>query len=203
MELSIHGAHIGGDLDKWALLQMSRQGRMLRQERAEQTQESLSKLLFGVDLSPDELRLYKAKLLDVISKVDALESGLKVSFKGDLAVPKTNLMYQVGNLAWLAPKKGETPLITSTPSQEIHSRNLAKNLQLLYSLNPQSVHRSFHTVGIVVGRAGEGTRWGDDKVELSQWALNVVNRQDYPNVASLRLPPRFPTQVEMVNLCVS
>lgn len=201
MELSVHGGHVG-NLDKWALLQMSRQERVLRKERSEQTQESLSKLLFGVDLSPDELRLYKARLLDVISKVDALESGLQIPFKDDLAIPKNKLMYQVGNLGWL-PGKSETPLIANTPSQEIHSRNLARNLQLLYSLNPKSVHQSFHTVGIVVGRAGEGTRWGEDKVELSQWALNVVHQGDYPKVASLRLPPRFPTQVEMVQLCVS
>lgn len=200
--VSVHSAGIG-DLDKWALVQLSRQGRMQRQSRSEQTQESLSQLLFGVDLNPEQLRAYKTRLLDAISKVDALEHSLELPLTERLSVPRRQMMYQVGNLAWLPTSKQEERLYEPTATHEIHSRNLAKNLKLLHNLDPRSVHRSFHAVGIVVGRGGEGTRWGEDKVELSQWGLQVVQQKDYPKVASLRLPPRFPTQIEMVKLCVS
>ena len=90
-----------------------------------------------------------------------------------------------------------------TPTHRLHSRNLARTLQTVYLQNPKSVHKSYHTVGIVVAQGGEGTRWGEDRVELTRWGLDVVSAKDYPKVARLRLPPRFPTQAEMVKFRVS
>ena len=105
-------------------------------------------------------------------------------------------------MAWL-PAKQSTKVIDISPAHQIHSRNIAKTLKTLYSLNPKSVHRSFHAVGIIVAQGSEGTRWGEDRVELSQWGMDVVSSQDYPKIARLRLPPRFPTQAEMVKFRVS
>ena len=200
--LSVHSGGIG-DLNKWALFQFSMLARQQRQERQEDVQEQLSQLLFGVDLSPNQLQMYRARLLDAIAKVDSLEQGqTEITNPGQLSVPRSKMMLQVGNLAWI-PNKTTSKLIEVTPSHQIHSRNLAKKLKTLLGQNPKSVRRGFHSVGIVVARGGEGVRWGEDKVELTEWGLQVVNSQDYPKVRRLRLPPRFPTHAEMAKFRVS
>jgi hypothetical protein len=191
-----------GDLNRWAMVQFSGLARKERQERTLSVQDNLSQLLFGVDLSPDELRKYRSRLLDVISRVEALEQVTQLQVPDRIAVPRSNMMLQVGSLGWL-PSATTQKSVEVTPIHQIHSRNLAKTLSTLLSLNPKSVHQSFHTVGIVVARGGEGERYGADKVELSQWGLRVVNSRDYPKVVSLRLPPRFPSHAEMVKYRVS
>lgn len=200
--LSVNSAGIG-DLNRWALFQLSVSARRERQERHDVVRNELSQLLFGADLSPDQLQLYRARLLDAIAKVDSLERGTsQLSIPSELIVPRSKMMLQVGSLGWI-PNKAPTKLIEVTPSHQIHSRNLAKKLQTVLALNPKSVHRGFHSVGIVVARGTEGQRWGEDKVELSEWGLQVVNSQDYPKVRRLRLPPRFPTRAEMAKFRVS
>ena len=198
---SVSGSGVG-NLDKWALLQFSRLARQERQERRSEVHDRLSQLLFGVDLNPDELTLYRARLLDAISRVEALENQIRLQPPGDLQIPRSKVMMRVGDMAWL-PAKQSTKVIDISPAHQIHSRNIAKTLKTLYSLNPKSVHRSFHAVGIIVAQGSEGTRWGEDRVELSQWGMDVGSSQDYPKIARLRLPPRFPTQAEMVKFRVS
>lgn len=191
-----------GNLDKWALVQFSRLARQERQERRSEVHDRLSQLLFGVDLDPNELTLYRARLMDAISKVEALEQQIRLKPQSPLAIPRNNTMMRVGDMAWL-PARQITRTVDITPGQQLHSRSLAKTLQTVYSLNPKSVHRSFHAVGIIVARGSEGTRYGEDRVELSQWGMDVVSSQDYPKIARLRLPPRFPTQAEMVKFRAS
>lgn len=191
-----------GNLDKWALVQFSRTARKERAERRSEVHDQLSHLLFGVDLNPDELTLYRARLMDAISKVEALENQIRLKPKGELAIPRSNVMMRVGDMAWL-PAKQSTKIVDISAAHQIHSRNMAKTLSTLYSLNPKSVHRSHHAVGIIVAQGSEGTRWGEDRVELSQWGLDVVSSGDFPKIARLRLPPRFPTQAEMVKFRVS
>lgn len=176
--------------------------RLERNQRKEDVQERLGQLLFGVDLSPDELRLYRGRLMDAIARVEALEQELEIPAPENLSLPRSKMMITVGKLGWL-PSEQTHRTVDVTPSHKIHSRNLAKNLKTLMALDPRSVHQSFHTVGVVVARGAEGTRWGEDKVELSRWGLDIVNKGDFPKVARLRLPPRFPTEAEMVKFRVS
>lgn len=201
MEINLHSGSVG-NLDRWAMLQLSRPLRQQRDERKNQIQEQLSQLLFGVDLSPDELRLYKARLIDAISRVDQLEQSGLLNLGRQLAIPKDNIMLQVGGMTWL-PTKTPNKVLDLSPTQELHSRNLAKAVGTALALNPKSVRSSFHSVGIVVAQGSEGVRVGEDKVELTQWGIKIMNTQDYPKVSHLRLPPRYPTQAEMVQFRAS
>ena len=201
MEITLQGGS-AGSLDRWALLQLSKPLRQQRDLRKVDIQEQLSQLLFGVDLSPGELQLYRARLLDAISRVDQLEHSGLLSVSPKLAIPRSNLMMQVGTIGWL-PSTQISKTVEATPAHEIHSRNLAKALGTALALNPKSAHQSFHSVGIVVAQGSEGVRWGEDKVELTQWSLKIMNAKDFPQVARLRLPPRFPTQAEMVQFRAS
>ncbi|MFA7484195.1 MAG: hypothetical protein WC314_27115 [Vulcanimicrobiota bacterium] len=194
--LGIGGAGVD-TLERWALAQFTAPARMQRAQRKERIHEELSQLLFGVDLSPGELRLYRARLLEAIARVDDLERAEFFLPERNLSVPRARMMMPVSGIGWL-PSEQTTRTVEVSAAHEVHSRNLAKTLQTALALNPKSVHRDFHCVGIVMARGGEGVRWGEDKVQLSQWGLSVVNAQDYPKVAKLRLPPRFPSQAEMV-----
>jgi hypothetical protein len=199
--LSVHGGGVGS-LERWALAQFSGPARQKRQHRTEKVQDELSQLLFGVELDPGELKQYRARLMDAIARVDGLEQGKILKLGGDLSVPRSKMMMTVGGMGWL-PSKSAVKSIEVSPAQEIHSRDLAKTLQTALAQNPKSVHRDFHAVGIVVARGGEGVRWGEDKVQLSQWGMDIVHAKDYPSVARLRLPPKFPTQAEMVKFRAS
>jgi hypothetical protein len=203
-EISGLSVHSGGidSLERWALAQFSAQVRQKRQSETARVQDELSQLLFGVDLDPGQLKEYRARLLDAIARVDGLEQDRILRLGGELSVPRSKMMMTVGGMGWL-PSKTTLKSIEVTPAQEIHSRNLAKTLQTVLAQNPKSVPRDFHTVGIVVARGAEGERWGQDKVQLSQWGLDIVHAKDYPSVARLRLPPRFPTQAEMVQFRAS
>ena len=59
-----------------------------RTNRRGLAQLQLSQLLFGVDLSPGELRVYKAKLLEAIARVDGLEQDRILTLDGAIAVPQ-------------------------------------------------------------------------------------------------------------------
>lgn len=194
--LGVSGGGIDS-LERWALAQFSPPARTQRKHRKEQVQEELSQLLFGVDLSPGELQIYRARLLDAIARVDGLEQGKLLTMGGQLSVPRSKMMVTVGGMGWLPAERTQKSVEVSA-EHEIHSRNLARTLRTSLALDPKSVHRDFHAVGIVVARGADGVRWGEDKVQLSQWGLDIVNSQDYPKVARLRLPPKFPTQAEMV-----
>lgn len=200
-QLGVFGGGVGS-LEKWALAQFSAPARQKRKLQTERVQNELSQLLFGVDLDPGELQHYRLRLLEAIARVDDLEQGKVLNLGGDLSVPRSGMMMTVGGMGWL-PARTTTKSVEVTPVQEIHSRNLAKTLQTALAQNPKSIHRDFHCVGIVVARGAEGERWGEDKVQLSQWGLDVVRARDYPSVAKLRLPPRFPTQAEMVQFRAS
>lgn len=196
-QLGVGGSGIDS-LERWALAQFSPPARNQRRQRKEQVQEELSQLLFGVDLSPGDLQVYKARLLEAIARVDGLEQGRILTLDGDIAVPRSKMMVTVGAMGWL-PAEHTSKSIEVSAEHELHSRNLARTLSTALALDPKSVHRDFHAVGVVVARGTEGVRWGEDKVQLSQWGLDIVKAGDYPKVARLRLPPKFPTQAEMVS----
>ena len=89
-QLGVGGSGIDS-LERWALAQFSPPARNQRRQRKEQVQEELSQLLFGVDLSPGDLQVYKARLLEAIARVDGLEQGRILTLDGDIAVPRSKM----------------------------------------------------------------------------------------------------------------
>lgn len=62
---------------------------------------------------------------------------------------------------------------------------------------PPDEGRSFYSVDVVVADALHDQVCGQDQVELSEGAFHLVTNHDYPAVAGLRLPPRFPSQAQV------
>ena len=53
--------------------------------------------------------------------------------------------------------------------------------------------QAFYSVDIKVEDAFDERHAGEDRVDLTHPGLDLVSAGNYPQVAGLRLPPRFPT----------
>lgn len=200
--MAIGGVSLGfGDLSHWAQ-ELSPEARVQRVSRQKVVQERLSELLFGLELNLEEMAQYRSRLVQALVNVDELTSESRVPSIKAAHVPREQILLRTGGMGW-RPFPVTERLVEASPSQRLLERSLAKAVQTQISLDPLSVPRSFHSVGIIVAQGGEGTRYGADRVELSSWGFNIVAAGDYPQVARLRLPPRFPSQADIVRFRAS
>ncbi len=192
-----------GGLERWALLQTSRRGRTEQAERQKLVTERLSELLFGLDLNAEEMALYRARLLDALTRIDQLEQEPSlVPIRPPVRIPKDEMLLRIGGFNWRPFEVSQSSLEIPT-GQKIFRQTLAKAVRSHIELNPKSEPRSYHEVGIVVAQGAEGTRHGSDRVELSSWGLEAVQMKDFPNVTHLRLPPRFPSRADIISFRAS
>lgn len=59
---------------------------------------------------------------------------------------------------------------------------------------------AFYSVDIVLRGPEEDQIHGEDRVDLSRQALDIVTTGGYPQVAGMRAPARFPTLNQMTRL---
>ena len=67
----------------------------------------------------------------------------------------------------------------------------------LEKANSFSEPQPFYSVDIKLEDTFDDRICGEDRVDLSHGGFDIVTSQDYPQVAGLRLPPRFPTQAQL------
>ena len=201
MEIGISGANVGG-LDRWAIVQTTRAARTRSAEKKTLVQERLSELLFGLDLDLEEMREYRSRLVSALAQVDSIEQELQVPGLEAAKINRQDLLLKTGGNIW-KPFPVTTKLVEVKPVQRIMEGRLAKFLQTRLSLDPKSEPRSFHSVGIIVAQGTEGKRHGSDRVELTGWGMEVMTKKDYPKIARLRLPPRYPSHAEIVKFNAS
>lgn len=201
--MAIGGVSLGlGDLGHWAQSELSPQARVQRNQRQKIVQERLSELLFGLELNLEEMAQYRSRLVQALVSVDDLANESSLPSIAPARVPKEKILLHTGGIGW-RPFPVSERLVEASPTQRLLERSLAKAVRTQLSLDPLSVPRSFHTVGIIVAQGAEGTRYGADRVELSSWGYEIVTTGDYPQVARLRLPPRFPSQADIVRFRAS
>lgn len=194
--ISLHGGQMGG-LSHWAAAEIGLEARRQRVERQKVVQERLSELLFGLELNADEMAQYRARLVQALVCVDELADEAAAPNIAPARVPKEQLLLQTGGLGW-RPFPVTEKLVEVSASQRLLERSLAKAVHAQISLDPQSAPRSYHSVGIVVAQGEQGQHHGEDRVELSGWGFEIMDAQEYPQIARLRLPPRFPSQADIV-----
>ncbi len=201
--MAIGGVSLGlGDLGHWAQNELSPEARVQRVQRQKVVQERLSELLFGLELNLEEMAQYRARLVQALVNVDDLTSEAKLPSIAPARVPREKILLHTGGLGW-RPFPVTERLVEASPTQRLLERSLAKAVQTQISLDPLSEPRSFHSVGVIVAQGAEGTRHGADRVELSSWGYQIVAAQDYPQIARLRLPPRFPSQADIIHFRAS
>lgn len=199
--INLQSGHLG-DLTHWATSEVGTQARRNRVERQKVVQERLSELLFGLELNLEEMAQYRARLVQALVSVDDIANDSKLPAIAPARVPRDQILLRTGGMSW-RPFPITNRLVDVSPSQRLLERSLARAVHTQMSLDPMSVPRSFHSVGIVVAQGSEGTRYGEDKVELSSWGYDIMSAQDYPQVVRLRLPPRFPSQADIVRFRAS
>lgn len=199
--ISLQGSQLA-DLSQWATTEIGMEARQQRVRRQKVVQERLSELLFGLELNLEEMALYRARLLQALVTVEDIGAESVMPSVQSARVPRDQILMRAGGMAW-RPFPVTEKLVEVSPSQRLLERSLARAVQVQASLDPRSEPRSFHSVGIVVARGGEGTRHGADRVELSGVGYDLMAARDYPQVAQLRLPPRYPSQADIVRLRVS
>ncbi len=197
------GGGDAGSLDRWAIVQASKHGRAEQTERQKLVTERLSELLFGLELNLEEMAQYRGRLVEALGQIDKIESETSLRpLNPPTRIPRDEMLLRLGGMNW-RPFEVSQKTLEIPPAQKIFRTTLAKAVKNHIALNPKSEPRAFHEVGIVVAQGTEGTRQGSDRVELSSWGLAVISSQDYPQVAQLRLPPRFPSQAEIVSFRAS
>lgn len=201
MEIGIQGGNVGG-LDRWAIVQSTRAARLKNLEKKNFVQERLSELLYGLDLDLEEMTNYRARLVQALANVDSIEQQVQVPSLERAKISRDDLMLRTGGTIW-KPFPVTQKLVEIKPVQRILQGKLARAVATHIALNPKSEPKSFHTVGIVVAQGAEGVRQGSDKVELTGWGMEIMSAKDYPKVARLRLPPRYPSQAEIVKFRAS
>lgn len=199
--LGMQGSHLS-DLSHWATSQVGHEARRNRVQRQQVVKERLSELLFGLELNLEEMAQYRARLVQALVCVDDIASDSSLPPITPAKVPRDQVILRTGGVNW-RPFQITEKLVDISPTQRLLEHSLAKAVQAQISLNPMSVPRCYHTVGIVVAQGSEGVRYGEDRVELSSWGFEIMDAKDYPEVARLRLPPRFPSQAEIVKFRAS
>lgn len=199
--IGLQGSQLA-DLNQWATAEIGLEARQQRVRRQKMVQERLSELLFGLELNLEEMAQYRARLLQALVTVDDIAAESLMPPISSARVPREQILMRAGGMAW-RPFPVTEKLVEVSPSQRLLERSLARAVHVQTSLDPRSEPRSFHTVGIVVAQGGEGTRYGEDRVELSGLGYDLMAARDYPQVARLRLPPRYPSQADIVRLRAS
>lgn len=199
--ISLQGSHLG-DLNQWASSEIGSDARRSRVQRQKVVQERLSELLFGLELNLEEMAQYRTRLVQALISVDDISGDSVVPSVAPTRVPRDQILLRTGGMSW-RPFPVTEKLVDVSPSQRLLERSLARAVHTQMSLDPMSVPRSYHSVGIVVAQGAEGTRYGEDKVELSSWGFDIMAAQDYPQVVRLRLPPRFHSQADIVRFRAS
>ncbi|MEW6281102.1 MAG: hypothetical protein AB1758_20980 [Candidatus Eremiobacterota bacterium] len=189
-------------------------------ERVRVAQDNLSKLLFGADLSPEELGFYKARLLRMLEVGDRLEELDErlpaVKEKGGVG-PRGS--YHVGPMVWTPPPefqlKPPSDAVKTSPIHQVHTASLVEmhklcadcgvargpgggTCQQCFAVERQTVRR----VGILVAAGGELTEAGSDAVEMSYQGLqeSLLPRTGQEALVTTRMPPRFPRRFEMLGM---
>lgn len=200
MEIQDLGLDLSTNLSshKWALVQVSRARRKDVTQRVEDVRTQLSQLLYGLNLDVSQIYQYRVELLKALELADSMEGEHPLP---DLKrTPAEQRLYRVGGVIWTP---GSKPKESFTPSAEhqIHSHKLLETHRKLGALGETGVRRAIHTVGIVLAHNLEGTRAGEDVVEMTDHGVHVLtDPSQVGQVATLRLPPRFPREVEMLAL---
>ena len=202
MSINISGSDFGTSLDRWAVVQTTRQARAQKLKDKDHIHQRLGDLLYGLDLDIEELRNYRARLVQALNQVDRLESSVTLPPLDNALITRQQMLVKTGGAVW-SPREITNKLVEVAPVQRLIEHRLAKAVSTRFSLDPMSAPRSFHSVGIVVASGTEGVRQGSDRVELSGWGMEIMSKKDYPKVAKLRLPPRFPSQAEIVKFRAS
>ncbi len=65
---------------------------------------------------------------------------------------------------------------------------------------PATSTLAFYAVDVVVSGAEEDVLFGEDRVDLTHQALDIVTTRSYPQVAGMRAPARFPKLHQMAQL---
>lgn len=188
-------------------------------ERARVAQENLSKLLFGADLSSEELTSYRSRLmraLDLSDNLEDLDDRLPEVKERVSSGPRGS--YHVGSVRWTpAPEfqlKPPPDAISVSPLQQVHSVSLLERVNACGdcglargadktecgqcgAVERQRVSR----VGIFVAAAGEMEEAGEDAVDLSYQGLQKLTEPRHGSeMVTTRMPPRHLRRFEMVQL---
>ncbi len=188
-------------------------------ERARVAQENLSKILFGSDLSADELQAYRARLMramDLSDNLEDMDDRLPEVKEKPVGGPRGS--YHVGSVRWTpAPEfqlKPPPDSITTSPLQQVHSVSLLERINACSdcgvakgpdrtecgqcgAVERQRVSR----VGIFVAAAGEMEEAGEDAVDLSYAGLQKLTEPRHgAELVSTRMPPRHMRRFEMLKL---
>lgn len=202
MSINVTGTDFGGGLDRWAIAQTTLLARQRKSQDKEHIHQRLGDLLYGLDLDIEELRNYRARLVQALTQVDSLEGSVKLAPLDNALITRQQMLVKTGGTVW-SPIRVTNKLVEVAPVQRLIEHRLAKAVSRQFSLDPMSAPRSFHSVGIVVASGSDGVQQGSDRVELSGWGMEIMSKKDYPKVAKLRLPPRFPSHAEIVKFRAS
>lgn len=188
-------------------------------ERARVAQENLSKLLFGADLSPEEMQSYRARLMramDLTDNLEDLDDRLPEIKEKAVAGPRGS--YHVGSVQWQPPPefqlKPPPDAITTSPLQQVHNVSLLERINACQdcglakgpdktecgqcgAVERQRVSR----VGIFVASAGQMEEMGEDAIDLSYQGLQKLTEPRHgAEMVSTRMPPRHVRRYEMLKL---
>ncbi|MCE7874043.1 hypothetical protein DYH09_27235 [bacterium CPR1] len=188
-------------------------------ERARVAQENLSKLLFGADLSPDELQAYRQRLmraLDMSDNLEDLEEELPEIKEKRVSGPRGS--YHVGNVLWTPPPefqlKPPADAIQVSPVHQVHNVSLLERINLCAdcglakgpdkpdcgqcgAVERQRVSR----VGVFLAAAGEMGEIGHDSVDMSSKGLQQLTEpRRGADLVTTRMPPKFVRRYEMLQL---
>lgn len=199
--MNCYGTNLGS-LTQWASQDIGIVARRNRSKRQEVVQQRLTELLFGLELNIEEMSQYRARLLQALVGVDDVINEPAVPNISTARVGRSEQVFKTGGIGW-RPFKITQRAVEVSGGQRLMEVSLARAIKLQHSLDPQSIGRPIHSVGIVVARGSEGVRQGEDLIELSSWGYEVMENRDFPKISQLRLPPRFPNQIDFMRLCAS
>ena len=173
------------NLSSWSPILLSRTQAQAARQRSDVTKTELSELLFGIQLSIDQLRAYRERLLQTIDLAERLESmdGLPELHQIGEGVGRG---YRVGQMAWYPPSEVARNLTASSIShtQALEARKMVDLHSLCrycgIQLHPRETactacfgerstvvsHRE-----VIVARGSAGISGGEEVVELTWDAL--------------------------------
>lgn len=195
MEIADLNIGIGGPTQgpDWGWLQSK-----IRQNRSasrEQLHTQLGELLFGVQLTQRQMLEYRVKLAQVLDIIEEFEAPLP-KLRPDLVVPAARRVFPVGSVAWHPSLVQRGEQYSATPVQVLQKRKLLR----LQEFMGREGEVCFHRVAIKVAHRDKVSLRGSDQVMLTPAALNEINHPTQPAVTTLRLPPRFYKQVDVLKV---
>lgn len=188
-------------------------------ERARVAQENLSKILFGADLSSQELQAYRMRLMRAMDMSDNLEDmDDRLPEVRERASSGPRGSYHVGTVRWTPPPefqlKPAPDAITTSPLQQVHNVSLLERINACGdcglargadktecgqcgAVERQRVSR----VGIFVAAGGVMEESGEDAIDLSYQGLQKLTEPRHgAELVSTRMPPKHVRRFDMIKL---